>query len=378
MNRFADVVVVGGGAIGCSAAFHLARGARVSDSARPLGARVVVVEKGSLASGMTKRSGGLMHANFPDATQAQLARTSLEYVQNWKSIVGNDCNFTETGLVALAPDTQIREQANLLARIGVSAQTLDANALHDLQPGIYTDDAPRALFEPDAGYVDPTQMTQSLAARAKDFGADFRTGTLAKHIRVDHNRVTGIETTTGMIETLTVVVIAGAWSERLLKPLGVSLDLNVTRTQVAFFDRPAELKKGHPAFFDANTGAYYRPHTYGLMYAGMIQTEGDAANPDHFDENVSPTFVNDLRQRITTRLPMMANARYVRGHAGVCETTAHQHPIVSKIPNITGLFVAAGFGGYGLSLAPAVGACIAELVTEGNASTVNLDSWQVG
>ncbi|MBI5302577.1 MAG: FAD-binding oxidoreductase [Chloroflexi bacterium] len=377
MNRFADVVIVGGGVMGCSAAFHLARGARVSDDARPLNARIVVVEKGSVASGMTKRSGGLMHASLPDETQAQLAWKSLEYVRNWKSIVGGECAFIKTGLLALAPETVLREQATMLARIGAPAQTLSADELREFQPGVNADDAPRALFEPDAGYVDPMQMAQSLAARAKEYGAEFRTGTLAKSIRVEHGRVTGIETTTGTIETLAVVVMAGAWSERLLKPLGIELGMRVARTQVAFFDRPAELKKGHPAFFDAYTGAYFRPHTFGLLYAGMIEPNDENVNPDHFDESVSPAFVNELRQRIVTRLPVMANARYVRGHAGVYDVTAHAHPIIGKAPAITGLFVAAGFGGYGLALAPAVGACVAELVTEGAASTVELKEFQV-
>jgi len=378
MNRFADVVIVGGGVIGCSTAFHLARGARSNDSARPLNARVLVIEKGSLASGMTKRSGGLMHASFADPTLAQLASKSLAYARNWQSMVGGQCAFTQTGLLALAAENQLREQAALLARLGVDAHTLDAPAMRELQPGINTDDAPLALFEPDAGYVDPTQMTQAFAARAKEFGAEFRTGTLVKSICVEHGRVTGVETTIGAIETLAVVVIAGAWSERLLKPLGVPVHLHIARTQVAYLDRPAELKKGHPAFFDALTGAYFRPHTYGLLYAGLIDADDDAANPDHLSESVSPEFVADVRERIAHRLPAMASARYVRGHAGMYDVTASRRPVVGKAPNITGLFVAAGFGGSGLAIAPALGTCIAEIITEGAASTVNLDGWEMG
>ena len=367
MNRFADVVIVGAGVMGCSAAFHLARGTRGSEIARPSGARVVVVEKGSVASGMTKRSGGLVRASFPDETKTALAHASLGYFRDWKNSVGGNCGFTQTGLIVIMPETSAAR-----LRVGANARIVSAGELCELQPGIHADDVTFALHEPDAGYVDPLATTQTLAARAKEWGVEFRTGTLVKHIRVEGGRVIGVETTTGAIETLNVVVMTGAWSTRLLKPLGIELGITTTRVQVAFFDRPTELKTGHYAFVDTTTGAYFRPHSFGLTYAGLIEAETNIVNPDHFDETVAPEFVNDVRARIATRLPAFTNARFVRGHTGVYDLTSDTRPIISRVPGIAGLIVAAGFGGDGFALAPAVGACIAEMVTEGAARSIDI------
>ncbi|MBI5650200.1 MAG: FAD-binding oxidoreductase [Chloroflexi bacterium] len=366
MNRFADIVIIGAGVMGASAAFHLARGARMSERARPLGARVVVVEKGSIGSGMTKRSGGLVRGTFPNETETQLAWTSLNYFRDWKNIVGGDCAFVKTGVVVIVDEAR--------AHIGAPAQTLDADALRELQPHARVDDVVRALYEPDAGYADPLATTQAFAARAKEWGAEFRTGTLVKSIRVEHHRVTGVETTTGMIETMNVVVMTGAWSERLLKPRGIDIGIQTARVQVAFFDRPAELKKGHCAFVDLTTGAYFRPHTFGLTYAGLLNEEINLVNPDHFDETVSQDFVADLRARIATRIPAMAHARFARRHTGVYDLTPHARPIISRVPGIAGLIVAAGFGANGFAIAPAVGACVAEMVSDGAASTVDVSA----
>jgi sarcosine oxidase subunit beta len=367
MNRFADIVIIGAGVMGASAAFHLARGARISERARPLGARVVVVEKGSIGSGMTKRSGGLVRGAFPHETETQLARTSLNYFRDWKNIVGGDCAFVKTGAVLIADVVQVSD-------LRISARAITPDELRALQPHARVDDVAFAAYEPDAGYCDPLATTQAFANRAKEWGAEFRTGTLVKNIRVEHHRVTGVETTTGMIETMNVVVMTGAWSDRLLKPRGIEIGIEPARVQVAFFDRPAELKKGHCAFVDLTTGAYFRPHTFGLTYAGLLNEEINLVNPDHFDETVSQDFVADLRARIATRLPAMANARFARGHTGVYDLTPNARPIISRVPGIAGLIVAAGFGANGFALAPAIGACVAEMVSDGAASTVDVSA----
>ncbi|CAG0945688.1 sarcosine oxidase, subunit beta [Anaerolineae bacterium] len=377
MNRFADVVIVGAGVMGCSAAFHLARGTRGSEIARPSGARVVVVEKGSVASGMTKRSGGLVRASFSDETQAALAQASLEYFRDWKNSVGGSCGFTRTGLLVLANETGAARLRAMVDHLGADTRVVSADELCDLQPGVRVQDVALAAHEPDAGYVDPLATTQTLAARAKEWGVEFRTGTLVKHIRVEGGRVVGVETTTGAIETFNVVVMAGAWSARLLKPLGIEMGITTTRVQVVFFDRPAELKTGHHAFVDTTTGAYFRPHSFGLTFAGVIEAETNTVNPDHFDETVAPEFVDDVRARIATRLPAFTNARFVRGHTGVYDLTPDTRPIISRVPGIAGLIVAAGFGGDGFAFAPAVGACVAEMVTDGAARTVDVSEFSL-
>ena len=366
MSRIiSDVIIVGAGIVGCSTAFHLAR---------RKGLRVLVVEKGPLASGMTKRSGALIRAQYAHPTEARLAIASWQFFQNWKEIVGGNCGFTKTGLVVVAAEEhapQLRDQIAQLQALGANTWALSRGELRDLQPATRVDDVALAAYEPDAGFVDPTLTPQLLAARAKELGATFRTGTMVKSIRVDFGRVVGVDTNIGLIETLNVVIIAGPWTDRLLKPLKAEIGIRAQRAEVAFFDRPAELKAGHLAFEDWTTGAHFRPHTFGLTMAGLNAPQAnDETNPDSFDESISPSYVADLQQRLAARIPAMANARYTRGHAGVYDMSPDGHAVLGRVPAITGLFVAAGFSGIGFAIAPAVGACMSELVADGEARTV--------
>ena len=351
----ADIVIIGGGIVGCSAALHMAR---------QKSARVIVVEKGSLASGMTKRSGALAHAFFTREPEAQWARAGLRQFQNWHELTGASCGFTKTGCALVAG-------ANETARFA-HAPAISLSELSDRQPGMRIDDLALAAFDADAGYADPMQATQTLAARAKELGVIFKTGTQVTQIRVDAGRVSGVATTTGNIDALTVIVAAGPWTERLLKPLGVQIGIENVRAQVAFFDRPPALKAGHLAFIDWTTGAHFRPHTFGLTMASLNAPQNAEPNPDRFDENVSRDFADDLRQRMATRLPAMADARFIRGHAGIYDMTVDGRPVIGRVPGIAGLIVAAGFSGKGFALAPAVGACLAEIALDGEARSVDL------
>jgi len=369
MSRLiSDVIIVGAGIVGCSAAFHLAR---------RKGMRVLVVEKGPVASGMTKRSGALIRAQFAHPVEARLAVASTRFFQNLKEIVGGSSGFTKTGLVVVAQGeeqaTKLREQVAQLQAFGANTQIIARGELRDLQPATRVDDVTLAAYEPDAGFADPVLATQALAARAKESGVTFKTGTTVKSIRVDYGRVVGVETNIGLIEALNVVIIAGPWADRLLKPLKAAIGIRAQRAEVAFYDRPTELQTGHVAFEDWSTGAHFRPHTFGLTMAGLnAPKSADETNPDSFDESISPTFVADLQQRVATRLPMMTHARYVRGHAGVYDMSPDGHAVLDRVPGIAGLFVAAGFCGIGFALAPAVGECMSELVADGEARTVDV------
>jgi sarcosine oxidase subunit beta len=262
--------------------------------------------------------------------------------------------------------------------MGITSKRIAPAELKELQPHARIDDVAIAAYEPDAGFVDPLAATTTLATRAKELGVNFKTGTLVKNIRVQMNRVCGVDTTVGEIDALTIVVAAGAWTDRLLKPLGVQVGIQSIRAQVAFFDRPPALKAGHAAFIDYITGAYFRPHTYGLTMVGLNTPVNAETNPDAFDENVPNDFVNEMRQRLAARLPAMTNARFIRGHAGIYDVTPDNRPIISRVPGIAGLMVAAGFGGAGFAVAPAVGACVAEIITQGEARMVDVKRLEIG
>jgi len=331
MSMVADVVIVGAGVMGCSTAFHLAQ---------RKGPRVIVVEKGALASGQTKRSGALVRTHYAFEPEARLALASLRTFQNWPEIIGGSCGFTQTGLVSTAAGedaARLRVEVDKLSSLGANTRLVSREELRELQPAAHLDDIALAAYEPEAGYANPVAATQTLAARAKDLGVIFKTGTFVRSILVDHGRVTGIDTNVGPVDALTVVVVAGPWSDRLLKPLGVEIGIRPLRTQLAFFDRPMELKSGHAAFVDAITGVHFRPHTFGLTMAGLTAPQPDEQrNPDQFDETLSRELVADVQQRVAARLPAMANARFTRGHAGIYDMSPDGHAVLDHAPAFTG------------------------------------------
>lgn len=368
MSRLvADVVVVGAGIVGCSVAYHLVQRRAT---------RVFVVEKGSLAAGMTKRSNALIRTFLAHPVEAQLAVASMQFFRQWKERVGASCGYTPTGLAIVASTehaARLREQTARVQSLGANVQTLSHDDLRALQPHAHTEDIALAAYERDAGFVDPLLATQTLAARVKESGGVFKTGTFVKQIRVEYGRVTGVETTSGWIETLNVVLCSGAWTARLLQSLKTELRLQTLRMPLAFFERPPALKAGHCAFEDWITKTQFRPHSFGLTLGALDATD-EEVNPDSFDESVAAAFINDVQQRIATRLPMMAHARYVRGHVGVYDVSPTGHAIVGRVPGIYGLFVAAGLRNSGLTIAPALGACLAELVLDGEARTVDVSA----
>jgi glycine/D-amino acid oxidase-like deaminating enzyme len=372
MNPVTDVAVIGAGIVGCCVAFHLAQ----------MGKRVTVIEKGSIAAGMTKRSGALVRAFFSDEPTARLANHSLNVFQNWGSAIGGDCGYKQSGLfVTVGSDAdaeQLWKNAEMLASVGVKVRMFSADRIHDVEPSAQILDVASAAYEPEAGFIDPVTATQSLATRAKEMGARFQTGTLARAIRVERNRVVAVETNAGLIHASAVVVSAGPWSDRLLKPLGIEIRTSLERHQVAFFNRPEELKSGHAAFLDFAGGAYFRPHTFGLTLGGLILEKTESAtSADQLDESVSQEFVSQVQSKIAVRLPALASAKFLRGHAGYYDTTPDGHPVLGNAPGYSGLAIAAGFSGIGLTLAPAVGRSIAELLVDGETSTADLSPFRL-
>ncbi len=372
MKSYTDVVIIGAGVMGCSAAFHLAR----------LGVRATVVEKGAIASGMTKRSSAVIWSHHTLEAEARLALASLSYFQNWSERVGGDCGYIQTGWAQLVRgETEaagLVHRAEKLNALGVNTDLLSRDALAALMPFAKLDDVTSAVYEPEAGYADPTATTQAFAARAKALGTCFETGTFVKQVLVERGRVTGVDTTSGSIQALTVIVTAGPWASRLLEPLGVAPDSMAERDEVLFFERPAELRKDLVACRDSVNGMYYRPHAFGLLLAGLDAPERRTkVDPDQLDEALGAESKDRLQERLAARLPGMANARYIRGHAGVYDTTRDGHAILDRVPGIHGLIVAIGFGDAGLALAPAVGACLAELVTDGSITLVDTSPFRL-
>jgi sarcosine oxidase subunit beta len=366
-----EVIVVGAGVVGCSLAFHLARS----------GARVTVFDKaGEVCAGMSARSGALLRMHYTFAPEAELAWKSLGYFANWEAMVGRDaerhgCGFVRTGFaIVVGPPNVEKLRANvaMMRAVGIDTSVVEPAELQSLEPAINVDDVALAAYEPQSGYADPVATTRSMAEAAARHGAAFKLGVPIGAIETASGRIRGVVDAAGIRYAADAVcVAAGPWTDRLLKPLGAAIGIRAERAQIASFKRPSTLK--HCGCIDTISGSYFRPQgdAETLIGLGDVKAEYEP-DPDSFREDNDADFVTEVAERLAHRVPAMAGAGYSRGHAGIYDVSPDSRAVMGPVPEVGGLYVAAGFSGTGFKTAPAVGAAMAELILAGRSTTVDL------
>lgn len=356
MTDTADVVVIGAGAMGCSIAFHLAQAGV---------ARVIVLDKGGICSGMTYRSGALVRLHYTNPHEARLALKAYEYFHNWADMVGGDCGFQQTGfLFVVGHDDVPKLHANvaMLQSLGVQTEIVTAAEVQAAQPFTRVDDIGAAAYEPLSGYADPHQTTMAFAAAAQRLGVTFRTGCAVTAIRTTNGRVLGVDTAQGPIDAGAVVCAAGPWAPRLLATAGVTFTITPSLAEVVFFRRPPETALGHMVYIDRAAGSYFRPAANRMTFVGASHGAPRLGDPDHLLDSNSPGQEAFARQRISARIPAYQSAAYTFGHQGVYDMSEDGKAVLDRAPTVEGLYIAGGFSGTGFKKSPAVGLVMAELV----------------
>ncbi len=369
MSQTADVVVIGGGVNGASIAYALA--------AR--GVKAVLVEKGALASGASGRSSALVRMHYTNEWDARLAWASFPVFRNWTELMGGPGVFTHTGFVnVVAPQfaDHLRRNVLMLKGIGVNTTAITGAELRDLQPFANVDDIGAAAYEPDSGYANPAETVEGFRRRATELGARVLQWTAVTRVIRQESRVTGVETSAGRIDAGSVIVAAGAWSRRLCAEIGLELPARPKAIDTVAVARPPELAKGHMVFIDNVQGNYFRPESGGLTLVGVPCQEWDI-DPDTLQTGLPPEAAGVGAQLLTHRIPAMERATLSRGYRAFDGYSADRHAILGRVDGIDGLYLATAFSGSGFKIAPAVGACMAELVIEGRAKTVDIEPFSI-
>jgi sarcosine oxidase, subunit beta len=369
MSQTADVVVIGGGVNGVSIAYALA--------AR--GVKTVLVEKGALASGASGRSSALVRMHYTNEWDARLAWASFPVFRNWMELMGGPTVFTHTGFVnVVAPQfaDHLRLNVEMLRGIGVNTTAITGAELRDLQPFANVDDIGAAAYEPDSGYANPAETVEGFRRRATELGARVLQWTAVTRVIRQESRVTGVDTSGGRIDAGSVIVAAGAWSRRLCAEIGLELHARPKAIDTVAVTRPPELAKGHMVFIDNVQGNYFRPESGGLTLVGVPCQEWDI-DPDTLQTGLPPEAADVGAQLLTHRIPAMERATLSRGYRAFDGYSADRHAILGRVDGIDGLYLATAFSGSGFKIAPAVGTCMAELVTEGRAKTVDIEPFSI-
>jgi sarcosine oxidase subunit beta len=357
-QQTADVIVIGGGIMGTSAAYQLAL----------RGQRVTLLEKSYLAAGGTGRTVGLVRQHYSNEITARMALRSLHVWRDFEEAVGGDVGWVQTGaLFIVGPHDLEGLQANIALQqgVGINTEFLDALAVQALAPYLNTEDIGGGAYEPDSGCADGVMATNAYAARAKDLGATIVQGVEVTAISSAGGRVSGVQTSQGAYSAPVVINAAGPWGARLALSAGYETPLEVSRHQVAVFQRPEGLDSQHPFIGDFVQGFYLRPETGRLTLSGSLEAS-EAANkvdPDHYAETVDMEFNIEMAEYTEHRVPAMSEAEIRKGWAGLYDVTPDWHPILGRMPGLEGFICAYGWSGSGFKMAPVVGEMIADLVT---------------
>ena len=368
MSSTADAVVVGGGVVGASVAFHLAS----------MGMKhVVLFERRFLAAGATGKSGALVRMHYTNEPEARLAFASLPYFAHWDDAVGHgSAGFLRTGLLRIvSPENEARLRANveMLRGLGINTCVVGSQDVMRLAPSWTVEDISAAAFEPESGCADPVATTHGFAGRAGQLGAEIRLHTAVTAINVGRERVRGVETSAGTVACPVVVVAGGAWAIPLLQGIGVTLPLQTVRVQVALFRRPPEETAPHPICIDGINEMWLRPEgpEWRSTLVGISQRQ-PVTNPDDLDEGVDRDYVQRAREQVVRRLPGIADIPMRGGWAGVITMSGDGKPVLDRHPEIDGVWFATGDSGTSFKTAPAVGRALAEWVTQGHPNVTDL------
>ncbi|MEE9324099.1 MAG: FAD-binding oxidoreductase [Dehalococcoidia bacterium] len=368
MIRTADVVVIGGGCMGASTAYHLARRG-VKD--------VALLEKGYLASGPTGKSSGIIRQHYPIKELVITSLKSLRVFERFDEMVGGDAGFVKTGFLVLVPEGHQEAVEGYVAMqkgLGVNVKLLSLDELKELQPQTNLEDVAVASYHPDSGYASTVATTNLFAARAREMGAHVYEGIEVKDIKLGGDGVERVVTDKGEISTPVVVNAAGAWGHKIGGMVGVELPVKPTRHQLCIFKRPYDFWQPQITYADFPLKCYFRPEGSDLFLAGALNEvfNHDKADPDKYDEEADPETLSWFLSRICQRFPAMKRASYRGGYSGIYDTTPDEQPIIGPVDEVRGFYCLLGWSGHGFKHCPAMGELMAELITEGETTEVNL------
>ena len=366
MNRTADVVVVGGGVVGASAAYHLAAAGA---------GRVLVLERADhLAAGSTGACAGGFRFQFSSPINVRLSQASVPMITGFTQEHGLPLDVVQDGYLFLVRDEGLWRgflAANELhASLGVEAEVLTPEQALELAPGIATEGLVGATFGPRDGIADPSGLTQGYATLARGLGAEIALGVEVEAVRTGGDRVAGVGTSDGPIDAGVVVNAAGPWAGVLAGTAGVDLPLEPIPRHVLVtgpFDGAPERRT---LVIDAMTSFYF--HREG---AGVLMGMGGASERASFETATDESFIAEKLLPTAVRVfPPLEAASVEHSWVGLYEMTPDRHPIIGEAPGVAGFYLANGFSGHGFQHAPVVGKLIAELIVQGAATTVDIAS----
>jgi sarcosine oxidase, subunit beta len=361
----ADVVIIGGGIVGSSVAYHLTtQGCR----------DVLIVERETAqGKGSTGKSMGGVRAQFSTPTSIQMSLYSIPFYASFEERLGSPCDYRSQGYLFCATSekhmTYLTKNHRLQVEMGLkTARLMAGNEIRSMFPQLRADDVVGGSFCSTDGFVDPYSAMNGFSAWATERGATVWKNTSVTGIARDETGVASVETTRGAIATRKVVNCAGAWAAEVGNLAGVNLPVEPLRRMLVPSEPFDEFPHSAPMIVDMSNGFHFRPEARGFLLAW-----NDPEETPGFKTDFDPTFLEKILTRAADRVPCFANlpVNPKRAWAGLYEMTPDHHPILGEAPSVRGFFLANGFSGHGVMHAPATGKILSDLILTGETDLID-------
>jgi sarcosine oxidase subunit beta len=350
----ADVVIAGGGIMGCALAYQLAK--RDID--------VLLLERETLGSQSTGKCAGGVRQQFSMEANVRLQRMSVRMFEEFEQETGQAADFRQIGYLFVLTLPQhvedFRHNMEMWHRAGLTeARWVDATEASRMVPVLNVDDVLGCTFCPTDGIASPADVTVGYAAAARRHGARLREGVEVIGVDVAGDRVRGVRTSSGDVATRLLFNCAGAWSSSIGRMAGLEIPVLPYRRHIAVTGTFAAVPRNNPMTVDFQSSVYFHPEGDGVLI-GM----SDRDEPPGYSTDVNWDFLEKMFEQAARRAPALAGAGVKTAWAGLYETTPDHQAILGPVPELEGFWCAAGFSGHGFMQAPAAALLLSQLLLE--------------
>jgi sarcosine oxidase, subunit beta len=361
----ADVVIIGGGIVGSSIAYHLTAAGC---------SNVLVLEREShQGKGSTGKSMGGVRAQFSTAVNVQMSLYAIPFYAGFDERLGHPAGYRPQGYLFCATSEQhmayLRANYEMQVSMGLrDARIVSGDEIRAQFPLLRGDDIVGGSFCATDGFVDPYSAMVGFMTWAADHGAKLWKNAEVRGIRRDARGVCEVETSRGTIATRVAVNCAGPWAASVARMVDVDLPVEPLRRMLVPTEPFDQFPHSAPMIIDMSNGFHFRPESLGFLLAW-----NDPEETPGYKTEFEPSFIEKILTRAADRVPCFENLAVnpKRAWAGLYEMTPDHHPILGEAPGVPGFFLANGFSGHGVMHAPATGKILSDLILTGTCRLVD-------
>lgn len=362
MIEKADVVIIGGGIVGSSVAYHLSEAGCTN---------VLIIEREDRQGmGSTAKSMGGVRAQFATRINIKMSLYSIDLFSRFEEATGHTAGYSSQGYLFVATSERHLDylNANMLQQKACGLTNVEAVTREDIVktvPQLVADDVVGGAFCPTDGFVDPYSVMTGFAKRARERGVKTSLETEVTGIDVREGRIAGVQTSRGYVSTRVAVSASGPWAANVARLAGVEIPVEPLKRQIVKTESFSQLSPRLPMVIDMSSGFHFRPEGSAFLLAWPDPDQAYGFRTD-FDYD----FIEKILSRAVKRVPVFTEAEVNprRCWAGMYEMTPDHHAIIGRAPGVEGMFLANGFSGHGVMHSPATGKIVSELILDGTSS----------